>query len=605
MAGLEGSRLGNYELIEHLGTGGMAEVYRARQLQAFDRDVAIKIIKRGLAGDPLFRERFLREAHASARLDHPHILPLIEVGQEGRGRKRLFLVMPYIRGGTLRDLLGRTGGPLSSERIEVLFPQLGKAIQYAHEQGLVHRDIKPSNILLQHERHVLLADFGIALDTEDVRLTSTGMGLGTPEYTAPEQARGLADRRSDVYGLGIVLFEMLTGRVPFTGRTPFEVLFQHTTAPVPTLRSVYPALPARLESLEGVIQRALEKEPDQRFQTVIAFSDAVRAVLAGQSQMIPAPESAQALALGPGVGEAQERALRAPDQEMAGSELAISPAASRENEPGQMAGRISQSTPASWTPPRAFLPLPAEAPEWAEWDEPGQNERESAPAEKREDVRGERPTIQATFPAGVQRLAGRYAQPRRAGQRQNSLLPIIALLGVLLLVGTVAVFAIGLLSSAGNSPLSANRAPSATHTPVLKQTPSARATNTPRSNPTLTPSPSPSPSPTSTSTPAAPQLVVTPSSLTFSVSLAQCPLQHPTQSLSLQNSGGGTLNWQASVQNPAYLSITPTSGSVNAGASATMTVSLICPATPINTTDQIQITSNGGTVDVPVTITVS
>jgi serine/threonine protein kinase len=600
MAGLEGSRLGNYELIEHLGTGGMAEVYRARQLQAFDRDVAIKIIKRGLAGDPVFRERFLREAHASARLDHPHILPLIEVGQEGRGRKRLFLVMPYIRGGTLRDLLGRTAGPLPGELIEVLFPQLGKAVQYAHEQGLVHRDIKPSNILLQHERHVLLADFGIALDTEDVRLTSTGMGLGTPEYTAPEQARGLADRRSDVYGLGIVLFEMLTGRVPFTGRTSFEVLFQHTTAPVPALRSVYPALPAHLERLEGVIKRALAKEPDQRFQTVIAFSDAVRDVLTGQSHTLSVPGSSSALTMRPAVEAGQEQALLSPDQEMIESALAAS--ANGEGEPGQIAARMSQSTPASWAPPRAFLPLPAEAPEWAEWGEDEQDGRESAPVESQEDMRGELPTIQATFPTRVQRLAGKYAQRRKADRRQNILLPIIALLGVLLLVGTAAVFAVGLLSGTGNSSLSANHPPLATHTPI---TPSARATNTPRS-PTATPSPSPSPSPTTTSTPvAAPQLVVTPSSLTFSVSLAQCPLQHPTQSLSIQNSGGGTLNWQASVQNPAYLSIVPTSGSVNAGASVTMTVSLICPTTPVSTTDHIQMTSNGGTVDVPVTITVS
>jgi len=564
MAGLEGSRLGNYELIEHVGSGGMAEVYRARQLQAFDRDVAIKIIKRSLAGDPLFRERFLREAQASARLDHPHILPLIEVGQEGRGRKRLFLVMPYIRGGTLRDLLARTGGPLSAELIEVLFSQMAQAVQYAHEQGLVHRDIKPSNILLQQEYNVLLADFGIALDTEDVRLTSTGMGMGTPEYTAPEQAKGLADRRSDLYGMGIVLFEMLTGRVPFTGRTAFEILFQHTTSPVPALRSFSPRLPGRLADLDDIIQRALAKEPDQRFQTALALSDAVQEVLAGG--------------------------------------VSAEPSGAREaNEAVRVAFSTSRPELAAWSPPNEFLPLPALAPDEAENKQSG---RESRSLEGRRDTFGEWLTIQATFPARVQRIAGRYAERRRAGWRRNNLLLILASLAVILLLGAAAVFAGGLLSGARNGSLSAVRSPAASHTQAIQQASSPSTTNTQRPSQTVTPSPSPSPSPSST-TPPTPQLMEAPPSLTFSISLAECPLQHPTQLLSLQNTGGGTLNWQASLLNPAYLSIIPTGGSINAGASTTMTVSLVCPVRPFNTTDAIQIMSNVGMVDVLVTIMVS
>jgi serine/threonine-protein kinase len=226
MANLEGTQLGTYELLELIGTGGMAEVYRARQHNAFGRDVAVKVIRRGFSDDALFRERFLREGQAAARLAHPHILPLIEVGQTGDSGELLFLVMPYVAGGTLRDLLAQTGGPLPIEVIARLFGQLCDAVQHAHEHGLIHRDIKPSNILLQNERYALLTDFGIALDTEDVRLTSTGIGMGTAEYTAPEQAKGAADARSDIYSLGIVLFEMLTGQVPFTGKTAFEILFQ-------------------------------------------------------------------------------------------------------------------------------------------------------------------------------------------------------------------------------------------------------------------------------------------------------------------------------------------------------------------------------------------
>jgi eukaryotic-like serine/threonine-protein kinase len=279
------------ELLEHIGTGGMAEVYRARQLNAFGREVAVKIIKRGFAEQPLFRQRFLREGQATARLAHPHILPLIELGTAGRRGQTLFLAMPYVREGTLRDLLARTGGPLPIETIAPLFIQLCEAVQYAHEQGLVHRDIKPSNVLLQHERYVLLGDFGIALDTEDMRLTSTGMGLGTPEYTAPEQAQGNVDKRSDIYSLGIVLFELLTGQVPFTGRTPFEVLFKQTTATIPSLRSADSDLPEKLTRLDAVIQGTLAKEPARRFQTASALGDAFQAALVGGAQAANTPEA--------------------------------------------------------------------------------------------------------------------------------------------------------------------------------------------------------------------------------------------------------------------------------------------------------------------------
>jgi len=286
MSALEGSQLGNYDLLERIGAGGMAEVYRAHQRNAFGREVAVKVIWRNLAEDGRFRERFLREGQAAARLAHPHILALIEVGQEGDS---LFLVMPYVAGGTLRDLLVRAKGPLPLHLLAPLFGQLCQAVQHAHEHGLVHRDIKPSNLLLQNERYLLLADFGIALDMQEARLTSTGMGMGTAEYVAPEQARGFADRRSDIYSLGIVLCEMLTGRLPFTGSTPFDILIKQTSAPVPALRALNPALPGELSGLDAVVQRALAKEPEQRFQSALELDEAFQAALTPRVSATPLP----------------------------------------------------------------------------------------------------------------------------------------------------------------------------------------------------------------------------------------------------------------------------------------------------------------------------
>ncbi len=261
MAGMEGARLGAYELSERVGSGGMAEVYRAKQLSAFGREVAVKVIRRGFSEDPLFRQRFLREAQAIARLSHPHILPLIEFGEE---RDILYLVMPYFSGGTLRSLIERVQGPLSLKDATEILEQLCDAVQYAHEQGIVHRDIKPQNVLIQRGKHLLLADFGIARDTSDERLTMTGAGVGTVEYMAPEQAMGKGDQRSDVYSLGVIFYQMLSGQVPFTGSTPMETLMKQATELPAPIRTLNPALPAETEK---VLNKALEKDPRDRFQS--------------------------------------------------------------------------------------------------------------------------------------------------------------------------------------------------------------------------------------------------------------------------------------------------------------------------------------------------
>ncbi len=286
MADLAGTRLGDYELVERIGSGGMAEVYLAKQMTAFGREVALKVIRTDLSENDEFRARFLREAQAISRLSHPNILPLIEFGEE---QDRLYLVMPLIRDGTLRTLLKQQKGPLPLEEGIPLFIQLCNAVQYAHEQGIIHRDIKPQNVLLQQRSHVLLTDFGIARDRSVKQITSVGTGLGTAEYMAPEQAVGRADTRSDIYSLGIVLYQLLTGLLPYQGNTPLELIVKHSNDPPPNPRLLNPALPPQIVA---VIETALAKDPDQRFQTASALSRAAQQALV---DLISLPRSGSAL----------------------------------------------------------------------------------------------------------------------------------------------------------------------------------------------------------------------------------------------------------------------------------------------------------------------
>ncbi|GEM_PF-805190 len=281
MAQLEGTRLGDYELIERIGGGGMAEVYRARQLRAFNREVALKVIRPGFSEQEEFRARFLREAQVISRLSHPHILPLIDFGEQDT---ILYLVMQLVREGNLRDLLRAQQGPLPLAQAISLFTQLCSAVQYAHSQGIIHRDIKPQNVLLQQGTHVLLADFGIARASNEQGMTATGAGIGTAEYMAPEQALGRADARSDIYSLGIVLYQMLTGAVPFAGATPIQVMMRHTNEPLPDPRTFNPNLPPLLVQ---ALQTALEKAPDARFQSAQSLG---RAVQEAQASVQPQQE---------------------------------------------------------------------------------------------------------------------------------------------------------------------------------------------------------------------------------------------------------------------------------------------------------------------------
>ena len=273
MPDLVGHTLGQYRIVEQIGLGGMATVYKAYQ-PSLDRYVAIKVLPAYYAHEPGFAERFTREAKAVAKLTHPHVLPIYDFGQEDG---LSYIVMQYVDAGTLKDMLGR---PLSLMTATDVIEQIADALDYAHEQGIIHRDVKPSNVLMDRGRWALLSDFGLAKMVEgSVQLTGSGVGVGTPAYMAPEQGQGLkVDRRADIYSLGIILYEMVTGRVPFEAETPMAIVVKHITEPLPMPRKMNPELP---ESVERVIMKALAKRPDDRYETAGKMAAALRKAVAG------------------------------------------------------------------------------------------------------------------------------------------------------------------------------------------------------------------------------------------------------------------------------------------------------------------------------------
>jgi hypothetical protein len=298
MQELVGQTLGQYQIVEPLGTGGMATVFKAFH-PALERYVAIKVLPPYYAHEPGFAERFAREARAVAQLEHPHILPVYDSGQEGGYS---YIVMKYVPAGTLKEQV--SAGTLSLEQIVDVLCQIAEALDCAHQHGIIHRDVKPSNVLMDQGRWALLTDFGLARMVEgSAQLTASGVGVGTPAYMAPEQGKGAkVDARADVYSLGILLFEMLTGRVPFDAETPMAVVVKHITDRLPMPRSLDPTIP---ELVEGVVLRALAKEPDDRYASAgalaAALQDAVRATTAWPdlepAPFEPPPMPAEALSL--------------------------------------------------------------------------------------------------------------------------------------------------------------------------------------------------------------------------------------------------------------------------------------------------------------------
>jgi tRNA A-37 threonylcarbamoyl transferase component Bud32 len=280
-----GRTLGNYKIVELLGHGGMATVYTGYQ-ETVDRRVAIKVLPPHPGLDAQFIERFQLEARTIAHLQHPHILPLYDYGTQD---EIMYLVMAYIEGGTLEDRL-RQGKPMPLTEVEQILRQVAGALDYAHRQGIVHRDIKPANILIDGEGHALLADFGIAKLVEGgSQLTGTGV-VGTPAFMSPEQAQGAkVDSRADIYSLGVVVYQMITGQQPFAADTPMQVMLKVINQPVPDVLSVVEGLP---EGLSHVMKRVLAKDPDDRYQTAAAFAEAVSQVIHATSASLAAARAA-------------------------------------------------------------------------------------------------------------------------------------------------------------------------------------------------------------------------------------------------------------------------------------------------------------------------
>ena len=282
-------KIGRYEIKSELGRGGMATVYQAYD-PLFERMVAVKVLPREFLHDPEFRARFVREARTIAALEHPAIVPVYDFGEDDG---QPYLVMRLMHGGSLADKLKQ--GPLSIDETATILRRLGAALNHAHNQGTVHRDLKPGNILFDQYGDAFLSDFGIvhvASSSSAAPLTATGSVVGTPTYMSPEQVYGdkALDGRSDIYALGVILFQMLTGYLPYDADTPARVMMKHVMDPVPEILNLRPDLPP---ACSQIITRAMAKKPDERFATAGDLSEALSSLATRKTEQ---PDIADRLA---------------------------------------------------------------------------------------------------------------------------------------------------------------------------------------------------------------------------------------------------------------------------------------------------------------------
>ncbi|MEK5039595.1 Stk1 family PASTA domain-containing Ser/Thr kinase [Sporosarcina sp. FSL K6-3457] len=262
-----GSRIGErYEILKSIGDGGMSKVYLAHDM-ILNRDVAIKVLNYDFANEEELKRRFQREALSATSLTHPHIVDIFDVGEEG---ELLYLVMEYVEGQTLKKFI-QTNGPLAPKQALPIMRQLVSAISNAHHNGIVHRDIKPQNILMDAEGNLKITDFGIAMALSATAHTKTNSVIGTVHYLSPEQARGgMATKKSDIYSLGIVFYELLTGELPFSAETAVAIALKHLQEETPSVRELFPSIP---QSVENIILKATTKDAGHRYRSADEMYD--------------------------------------------------------------------------------------------------------------------------------------------------------------------------------------------------------------------------------------------------------------------------------------------------------------------------------------------
>ncbi len=289
---------GKYKILEKVGSGGMAVVYKGEHIY-LKRPVAIKVLAPALANDKVFVERFFKEAETASRLDHPNIVKILDFGDEDG---LLYLVMQYVEGETLERILQARGRLTLQEALSIAL-QILPALGYAHEKGIVHRDIKPGNIMVDSQGKAYLLDFGIAaiIEEEEMKGEDGKKAAGTPEYMAPEQFRGKADMRSDLYSFGVVLYEMLTGRTPFgDAKDLYELQYKVLREEVP---------PTGIsDEIDAILRKAMHKLPSRRFKTAYEFAEALMNLPEARDLSVRAPKPVQTVAVSKKVdiGEGEE-----------------------------------------------------------------------------------------------------------------------------------------------------------------------------------------------------------------------------------------------------------------------------------------------------------
>jgi serine/threonine-protein kinase len=328
---------GRYEILSRLGEGGMAIVYKAKDL-ILDRLVAVKILRSDLADDQEFIKRFHREAESVASLSHPNIVAIYDIGEE---EDCYYMVMEYVQGMSLKAYIRQYSPIKVSEAIHIM-EQVALAIAHAHQHGIVHRDIKPHNILIDASGNVKVTDFGIALAVSSATITYTHSILGSAHYLSPEQARGgKATAKSDIYALGIVMFELLTGRLPFPGESPVSVALKHLNEPMPYPREIRPEIP---QSVENIVIRATAKLPLDRYASVMEMYHDLETSLepqrAGEERLVldePNPEED---------ADDDERTIKISTLQSAG--YAVAPSSSEKTASGPEDGKKKKSGVRKW-----------------------------------------------------------------------------------------------------------------------------------------------------------------------------------------------------------------------------------------------------------------